>query len=99
MKKFQVINTILLAPGGGKEIHIKHKKNALLLYPYRSIRGMTMHNTLYLFSKIPIYLKENNLKLSSVLITNFDIVMAVGYDPIVLYKTLNKVIGTELIFK
>ena len=41
----------------------------------------------------------NNLKLSSVLITNFDIVMAVGYDPIVLYKTLNKVIGTELIFK
>lgn len=70
-----------------------------MLHSYRTIRNMTMHNTLHLINKIPLYLKENNLKISKIITTNFDIVFAVGYDPIVLQKALIKSIGYDLIFK
>lgn len=93
-----MIKKILLSPGTGKEVYYSHSNDTLLLHPYKSIRSMTMHNTLYLISKMPDYAEKNNLAFSNTIFTNFDVVLAVGYDPKVLYKAINKVLKTELIY-
>lgn len=93
-----IIKKILLSPGVGKEVYYSHSNDTLLLHPYKSIRSMTMHNTLHLISKMPYYAEKNNLAFSNVVFTNFDVVLAVGYDPKVLYKAINKVLKTELIY-
>lgn len=99
MSNKTIIKNILLSPGTGKEVYCSHSNDTLLLHPYKSIRSMTMHNTLYLISKMPDYVNKNNLVFSRTIFTNFDVILAVGYDPEVLYKAINKVLHAELVYK
>lgn len=99
MSNKSIIKNILLSPGTGKEVYCSHSNDTLLLHPYRSIHSMTMHNTLHLISKIPDYAQKHSLVFSHIIFTNFDVILAVGYDPTVLKKAINKVLQAELIYR